>query len=152
MIELHKSLIELGRSSQLSCSTITWRPACIFPLTYFYFTTAGQILRKIKERVRNLQLQKAKQHLLTKTTRGHQPLQHVREGKIHQQLNHFSQQDISTFPQVYKNFEHFPFKLNKLNKTLFLKTFHYPPYVIKQIKHMSLKQNQKWSCSCCECE
>ncbi|CAK6965389.1 LOW QUALITY PROTEIN: thymus-specific serine protease [Scomber scombrus] len=61
---------------------------------------AGRILRKIKERVRNLELQKAKQHLLMKTASGHQPLQHVREGKIHQQLNHFSQQDISTFPQL----------------------------------------------------
>ncbi|CAK6974988.1 LOW QUALITY PROTEIN: thymus-specific serine protease [Scomber scombrus] len=62
---------------------------------------AGRILRKIKERVRNLQLQKVKQHLLMKTASGHQPLQRVREGKIHQQLNHFSQQDISTFPQRF---------------------------------------------------
>ncbi|KAM7413585.1 hypothetical protein PAMA_020797 [Pampus argenteus] len=62
---------------------------------------AGRVLRKIKERVRNLQLQKAKQHLLIQTVSGHQPLQHVKEGRIHQQLNHFSRQDVSTFPQRF---------------------------------------------------
>ena len=63
----------------------------------------GRILNKIKERVRNLQLQKAKQHLLTQAASGRQSLQRVKEGRIHQQLDHFNQQDISTFPQVEKD-------------------------------------------------
>ncbi|XP_051253528.1 thymus-specific serine protease isoform X1 [Dicentrarchus labrax] len=62
---------------------------------------AGRILRKIKERVRDLQLQKAKQHLLMRTESGHQPLQRVKEGRIHQKLDHFSRQDVSTFPQRF---------------------------------------------------
>lgn len=57
-------------------------------------------MRKIKERVRDFQLQKAKQNLLMQTSFSRQPLQHVKEGKIHQQLNHFNRQDVSTFPQV----------------------------------------------------
>ncbi|XP_044057224.1 thymus-specific serine protease isoform X1 [Siniperca chuatsi] len=67
----------------------------------FFFLMPGRILRKIKERVRNLQLKEAKQHLLTHTVSGHQPLQHVKEGRIHQQLNHFNRQDVSTFPQRF---------------------------------------------------
>ncbi|KAM7399701.1 hypothetical protein PAMP_018949 [Pampus punctatissimus] len=70
-------------------------------LLFLNFVDAGRVLRKIKERVRNLQLQKAKQHLLIQTVSGHQPLQHVKEGRIHQQLNHFSRQDVSTFPQRF---------------------------------------------------
>ncbi|KAK2912800.1 thymus-specific serine protease [Channa argus] len=62
---------------------------------------AGRVLRKIKERVRDLQLQKVQQHLLTQTVRGHQPLQHVKEGKIHQPLNHFNRKDVGTFPQRF---------------------------------------------------
>uniref|UniRef100_A0A8D0A934 Thymus-specific serine protease n=1 Tax=Sander lucioperca TaxID=283035 RepID=A0A8D0A934_SANLU len=62
--------------------------------------TFRRILRKIKERVRNLQLQEAKQHL-QKQISGHQPLQHVKEGRIHQQLDHFNRQDVSTFPQRF---------------------------------------------------
>ncbi|KAF3693079.1 Thymus-specific serine protease [Channa argus] len=61
----------------------------------------GRVLRKIKERVRDLQLQKVQQHLLTQTVRGHQPLQHVKEGKIHQPLNHFNRKDVGTFPQRF---------------------------------------------------
>lgn len=52
----------------------------------------GRILGRIKERVRNLSLQKAKQ-----------PLQRVKEGRIHQQLDHFDRLDVSTFPQVEKD-------------------------------------------------
>lgn len=63
----------------------------------------GRILKKIKERVRNLQLQKAKQLLLTRAASGRQPLQHVKEGRIHQQLDHFNRQDVNTFPQVKKH-------------------------------------------------
>lgn len=60
----------------------------------------GRILRKIKERVRNIQLQRAKQLLLTHAVSGRQPFRHVKEGRIHQQLDHFNRQDVSTFPQV----------------------------------------------------
>ncbi|XP_067451983.1 thymus-specific serine protease [Thunnus thynnus] len=106
-IEPHRSLL-----IELLSSGIAWRPAglllmvhitedsAIFLRIYFYFSMAGQVLRKIKKSVRNLQLQKAKQHLLTETGSSHQPLQHVREGRIHQQLNHFNRQDVSTLPQV----------------------------------------------------
>ncbi|XP_029301856.1 thymus-specific serine protease-like [Cottoperca gobio] len=65
------------------------------------FTDAGRILMKIKERVRDLQLQKAKQHLLALTVGGRQPLQHVKEGRIHQQLDHFNRQDVNTFAQRF---------------------------------------------------
>ncbi|XP_042343077.1 thymus-specific serine protease [Plectropomus leopardus] len=74
---------------------------CLIPLLFFSFTDAGRTLMKIKERVRNLQLQKAKQHLLTHTVSGRQPLKHVKEGRIHQQLDHFNRQDLSTFPQRF---------------------------------------------------
>uniref|UniRef100_A0A3Q1JLL3 Uncharacterized protein n=1 Tax=Anabas testudineus TaxID=64144 RepID=A0A3Q1JLL3_ANATE len=62
---------------------------------------AGQVLRKIKARARDLQLQKAKQHLLAQAVSGQQPLQHVKEGQIHQPLDHFNRQDVSTFPQRF---------------------------------------------------
>ncbi|XP_078100448.1 thymus-specific serine protease [Sander vitreus] len=73
---------------------------CLILLLVLNFTDAGRILRKIKERVRNLQLQEAKRHL-QKQISGHQPLQHVKEGRIHQQLDHFNRQDVSTFPQRF---------------------------------------------------
>ncbi|XP_050921378.1 thymus-specific serine protease [Lates calcarifer] len=62
---------------------------------------AGRVLRKIKQRLRDLQLQEAKQRLLLRTASGHQPLQHVKEGRIQQPLNHFNRQDVSTFPQRF---------------------------------------------------
>uniref|UniRef100_A0A3B4YV43 Uncharacterized protein n=1 Tax=Seriola lalandi dorsalis TaxID=1841481 RepID=A0A3B4YV43_SERLL len=55
----------------------------------------------IKERVRDLQLQRAKQHLLIHTVSGHQPLRHVTEGRIHQPLDHFNRQAVNTFPQRF---------------------------------------------------
>lgn len=67
------------------------------------FFKSGQILRKIKERVRDLRLQNHKEFLLTLTASGHQPLQHVKEAQVHQKLNHFNRQDGSTFPQVQSN-------------------------------------------------
>ncbi|XP_059187041.1 thymus-specific serine protease [Centropristis striata] len=70
-------------------------------LFLFDFTDAGRIFWKIKERVRNLQLQKAKQHLQMHTLRGQQLLQHVKEGRVHQQLDHFNRQDMSSFPQRF---------------------------------------------------
>lgn len=63
----------------------------------------GQTLWKIKERLRQLQVQKAKQHLLTLRVKGHQPLLHVKEGRIHQRLDHFNRQDRSSFSQVEKD-------------------------------------------------
>ncbi|XP_074496690.1 thymus-specific serine protease [Sebastes fasciatus] len=72
---------------------------CLIILLLLNSTDAGWILRKIKERVRNLQLQEAKQQLQTISSR--QPLQHVKEGRIHQQLDHFNRQDVSTFPQRF---------------------------------------------------
>ncbi|XP_034557452.1 thymus-specific serine protease-like [Notolabrus celidotus] len=74
---------------------------CLILLLLFSFVDAGRTLWKIKERVRQLQLQKAKQQLLTLTARGHQPLKHVKEGRFHQQLDHFNGQDHRTFPQRF---------------------------------------------------
>ncbi|XP_027135967.1 thymus-specific serine protease [Larimichthys crocea] len=74
---------------------------CFILLLLLNFTDAGRILKKIKERVRNLQLQKAKQLLLTRAASDRQPLQHVKEGRIHQQLDHFNRQDVNTFPQRF---------------------------------------------------
>lgn len=64
---------------------------------HFCLLTAARILSKIKERVRNLQLQNAKQRLLANAG---QPVHQVREGTIHQQLDHFNRLDGRTFPQV----------------------------------------------------
>ncbi|XP_054455377.1 thymus-specific serine protease [Anoplopoma fimbria] len=63
---------------------------CLILLLLLNSTDAGRILGKIKERVRNLLLQKAKQ-----------PLQHVKEGKVHQPLDHFNRLDVNTFHQRF---------------------------------------------------
>ncbi|KAM9853532.1 thymus-specific serine protease [Aulostomus maculatus] len=55
----------------------------------------------IKERVQHVRLVKAKQNLLTLSGAGPKLLQHVTQGRIHQRLNHFSPQDIRTFPQRF---------------------------------------------------
>lgn len=72
-------------------------------LFFYFFKTPGRIFRQIKERVRNIQLQRSKQLFLTRAASGRQSLQHVREGKIQQQLDHFNRRDVGTFPQVEKN-------------------------------------------------
>ncbi|XP_041662374.1 thymus-specific serine protease [Cheilinus undulatus] len=71
---------------------------CLILLLLLNSVDAGGILWKIKERVRHLQLQRAKQHLLRQTTRG---LQHVKEGRIQQRLDHFNRQDLRTFSQRF---------------------------------------------------
>ncbi|KAI4814836.1 hypothetical protein KUCAC02_005023 [Chaenocephalus aceratus] len=68
---------------------------CLVLLLLWNFTDAGRIVMKMKQRVRDVQLQRAKQHLLTAA------LQHVKEGRIHQQLDHFNRQDAKTFPQRF---------------------------------------------------
>ncbi|XP_023280806.1 thymus-specific serine protease-like, partial [Seriola lalandi dorsalis] len=70
-------------------------------LLLFNYVDTGRVLRQIKERVRDLQLQRAKQHLLIHTVSGHQPLRHVTEGRIHQPLDHFNRQAVNTFPQRF---------------------------------------------------
>uniref|UniRef100_A0A665VQA6 Serine protease 16 n=1 Tax=Echeneis naucrates TaxID=173247 RepID=A0A665VQA6_ECHNA len=62
---------------------------------------AGRVLREIKERVRDLQLQKAKQRLLMDSVGGHQPLRHVREGRLRQPLDHFNRRRVGTFAQRF---------------------------------------------------
>uniref|UniRef100_A0A3B4H5V4 Peptidase S9 prolyl oligopeptidase catalytic domain-containing protein n=1 Tax=Pundamilia nyererei TaxID=303518 RepID=A0A3B4H5V4_9CICH len=59
------------------------------------------ILRMIKRRARDNQLQKNKQLLLKLTVSLHQPLHHVKEGWIVQPLDHFNQQNSNTFPQRF---------------------------------------------------
>lgn len=75
----------------------------------FSFWTAGRGLWKIRERVRSVQLQKAKQLLLSQA--GCQTFRHVKEGKIHQPLDHFNPQDLRTFPQVENESRTCPFNL-----------------------------------------
>ncbi|XP_075998427.1 thymus-specific serine protease [Genypterus blacodes] len=74
---------------------------CLLLLLLLHFADCGRILRKIKDRAYTLQLERAKQHLLTHTVSGHQPAQHVTEGKIHQPLDHFDRQNPGTFPQRF---------------------------------------------------
>lgn len=75
----------------------------------FSFMTAGRGLWKIQERVRSVQLQKAKQLLLMQT--GCQAFRHVKEGKIQQPLDHFNPQDLRTFPQVENESQTCPLNL-----------------------------------------
>lgn len=81
------------------CVTVV--PSFLWSLVSWF--PPGRLLTKIKERVRHLQLQRAKQHLLTRAASGRQPLQHVKEGRIHQKLDHFNRQDARTFPQVERD-------------------------------------------------
>ncbi|XP_035809242.2 thymus-specific serine protease isoform X2 [Amphiprion ocellaris] len=77
-------------------------PVCyLIPLLLFSCVDSGRILRTIKQRVRELQLQKNKQLLLTLMASSQQPLQHVTEAWIHQPLDHFSRQDVNTFAQRF---------------------------------------------------
>ncbi|MEQ2313002.1 hypothetical protein AMECASPLE_037124 [Ameca splendens] len=61
---------------------------------------SGRILLKISQRFRDLQAQKNKEFFLTLLASGHQPLKHVKEGRIYQPLDHFNRQNVETFPQV----------------------------------------------------
>ena len=62
--------------------------------------STGRVLMKIKERVRTLQYQKAKQHLLTRAVKEGRPVVHVKDERIRQPLNHFDSQNTKTFLQV----------------------------------------------------
>ncbi|KAF7219575.1 putative serine protease F56F10.1 [Nothobranchius furzeri] len=61
----------------------------------------GRILSKIKDCVRDHQLQKNQDYLLTLTASDHQLLPQVKESWIYQPLDHFNRQDINTFPQRF---------------------------------------------------
>ncbi|XP_028275788.1 thymus-specific serine protease [Parambassis ranga] len=74
---------------------------CLIPLLLFSFVHPGRILRTIKERVRDLQLQKNKELLQALTASGRQPHKHIKEAWIHQPLNHFNRQEARTFPQRF---------------------------------------------------
>ncbi|KAF7651067.1 hypothetical protein LDENG_00116510 [Lucifuga dentata] len=74
---------------------------CLLPLLLLNFVHSGRILSKIKERVHKLQLQRAKQHILTHTVSGYQSADHMTESKIHQPLDHFDHQNTGTFPQRF---------------------------------------------------
>uniref|UniRef100_UPI003AAF73E4 thymus-specific serine protease n=1 Tax=Centroberyx gerrardi TaxID=166262 RepID=UPI003AAF73E4 len=76
-------------------------PTYLILLLLLNFVDSGRVLREIKERVRKLQLHKAKQHVLMRTVRGQQPAEHMSEGKIHQPLDHFDRQAMETFPQRF---------------------------------------------------
>ncbi|KAM3875286.1 thymus-specific serine protease [Diretmus argenteus] len=78
-------------------------PTCclILLLLFLNLVESGRVLRKIKERVRELQLHKAKEHVLTHTVNGHQPARDAKEGRIRQPLDHFDRQDTETFHQRF---------------------------------------------------
>lgn len=65
---------------------------------------AGRGLWKIQERVRSVRLQNAKQLLLEQ--KEWPRLGRVKEGEIHQPLDHFNPQDLRTFPQVRTHPKH----------------------------------------------
>ncbi|XP_034024644.1 thymus-specific serine protease-like [Thalassophryne amazonica] len=74
---------------------------CLVLLLILSFSESGQILWKIKEQVRNLQLQKTKQLLLKHAaTNWHHP-EYVKEGRIHQPLDHSDHQRTHTFSQRF---------------------------------------------------
>ncbi|XP_037533989.1 thymus-specific serine protease [Nematolebias whitei] len=74
---------------------------CLLVLLLQNMVDSGHILRKIKERARDFQLQNNKEFLLNLITSGHQPFQQVKEAWIHQPLDHFNRQDVNTFPQRF---------------------------------------------------
>ncbi|XP_072247877.1 thymus-specific serine protease [Leuresthes tenuis] len=74
---------------------------CLLPVLLLSFVDSGRILSTIKARVRDYQLQKNKQVLLTLIASGHQPLQHVKEAWIYQPMDHFNRQKVNTFPQKF---------------------------------------------------
>uniref|UniRef100_A0A3B4ZTX0 Peptidase M28 domain-containing protein n=1 Tax=Stegastes partitus TaxID=144197 RepID=A0A3B4ZTX0_9TELE len=74
---------------------------CLVPLLLFNCVDSGRVLRTIKERLRDLQLQKNKQLVLTLAADGRQPLQRVKEAWIQQPLDHFNRQNVNTFTQRF---------------------------------------------------
>ncbi|NP_001140069.1 Thymus-specific serine protease precursor [Salmo salar] len=74
---------------------------CIILLLLVNFVYSGRVLRKIKEHVRKIQYEKAKKNVLMSAVNGHKPMGEVRDGKIHQPLDHFDSQNDETFPQRF---------------------------------------------------
>ncbi|XP_056140094.1 thymus-specific serine protease [Lampris incognitus] len=70
-------------------------------LLLFNFVDSGWVLTKIKERMREVQLQNAKQSVLMRMVSDLSQAEHVGEGKIYQPLNHFDRQNTKTFPQRF---------------------------------------------------
>ncbi|XP_047248245.1 thymus-specific serine protease isoform X2 [Girardinichthys multiradiatus] len=77
-------------------------PTCsLMLLLLLNVVDSGRILLKISQRFRDLQAQKNKEFFLTLLASGHQPLKHVKEGRIYQPLDHFNRQNVKTFPQRF---------------------------------------------------
>ncbi|KAK6296864.1 hypothetical protein J4Q44_G00330060 [Coregonus suidteri] len=74
---------------------------CIILLLLVNSVYSGRVLRKIKERVRKIQYEKAKKNVLMRAVNGHKSMGEVRDGKIHQPLDHFDSQNDETFPQRF---------------------------------------------------
>ncbi|XP_064828956.1 thymus-specific serine protease-like [Oncorhynchus masou masou] len=74
---------------------------CIILILLINSVCSGRVLRKIKERVRKIQYEKAKKNVLMSAVNGHKPICEVRDGKIHQPLDHFDSQNDETFPQRF---------------------------------------------------
>ncbi|XP_068174162.1 thymus-specific serine protease [Antennarius striatus] len=73
-------------------------PAHVLLLLFlFRFVHAGRVLTDIRERVRDLQLQDARRRLASSRRR----LQHVKEGRIRQRLDHFNRQNTDTLLQRF---------------------------------------------------
>ncbi|XP_032401565.1 thymus-specific serine protease [Xiphophorus hellerii] len=77
-------------------------PACSFVLLFLLnIVDSGRILSKINRRFRDLQAQRHKEFFLTLVASKSNSLQHVKEGWIHQPLDHFNRQNVKTFTQRF---------------------------------------------------
>ncbi|KAG5837339.1 hypothetical protein ANANG_G00238230 [Anguilla anguilla] len=76
-------------------------PVCVYLLLLVNFAYSGRVMRKMKEYVHRAQHQRAKEHLLMRATSGKAHVNDIKEGVIHQPLDHFAGQSSETFPQRY---------------------------------------------------
>lgn len=74
---------------------------CVYLLLLVNFAYSGRVMRKMKEYVHRAQHQRAKEHLLMRATSGKAHVNDIKEGVIHQPLDHFAGQSSETFPQRY---------------------------------------------------
>ncbi|XP_036393002.1 thymus-specific serine protease [Megalops cyprinoides] len=74
---------------------------CVYLLLLINFAYSGRVMRKIKERVHQVQYQRAKHHLLLGAVAGRRPVMQVKGGIIHQPLDHFDSLLPGTIPQRF---------------------------------------------------
>ncbi|KAI1894055.1 hypothetical protein AGOR_G00130050 [Albula goreensis] len=80
---------------------------CFSWLLLVNFACSGRVMRKLRDHVHRFQYQRAKEHLLTRAVSGNRLMSDVKEGVIHQRLDHFDSQVTETIPQrFFVNEEH----------------------------------------------